>query len=218
MLPQGAGVNLYSSLCSLGPRARTQPRPAVCATRFISGAHVFEKWRKNKQRYLRLFNDSNQDRVRKDLATFFGLRSDHYLQVYEKMRANKDSGGFAGSWSWAAFIGAFAWFFYRKMYLAGSIIIILPIVFITLFPSSSSAGNFGVWIGLTMTAKSLYVHTGLGRLLKADELGLSGRERAEYLEKAGGVSLVAGIATGILYAAAVGLVIWTAFVDPAALK
>jgi hypothetical protein len=103
-------------------------------------------------------------------------------------------GGVAFSWSWAVFFGGFVWFFYRKMYMWGAFLILVPVVLAVLYPSLSSYS----FASFAVFSKHLYISTAIGRILKADELGLTGAERSDYLQRAGGVSLTAGIITGVL--------------------
>src|ERR1700731_1676437 len=56
-------------------------------------------------------------------------------------------------------------------------------------------------------AKGWYVNYGLERVFKADKLGMVGAERADYLRRAGGVSLPAGIFAGVIYASILALMI-----------
>jgi hypothetical protein len=152
------------------------------------------------------FVNKDQDRVRADLATFFGSRPEIYLSIYEKMRS---SGRPGFSWSWAAFFGGFVWFFYRRMYVWGASLILLPIILAVLYPSMTAFS----YLYFAASAKPLYVHVALKRIGKADELGLTGTERSEYLRRAGGVSLTAGIIAGFLAAAFVAAAIYGAYFE-----
>jgi hypothetical protein len=159
---------------------------------------------KKKPSFFDLFDAADQDRIRADLSTFFGPNADAFLQTYEKMRAAPSKKRAAQrAWCWPAFFGSFTWFFYRKMYAYGAMIIFLPVVFAYLFGTASGA----TWILFAMWAKTWYVNYGLGRIFKADKLELSGAERTDYLRRAGGVSLPAGIFAGVIYASMLALVI-----------
>lgn len=141
-----------------------------------------------------LFDVAEQDQVRADLATFFGPRADVYLATYEKMRAAET--GRCRTWSWPVFFGSFVWFFYRKMYAAGAIALFLPMLLRYLLGGLST----GALVVFAMSAKTWYVHAALGRIAKADQMRLTGDERADYLRRAGGVSLTAGLFAGFIYA------------------
>jgi hypothetical protein len=151
-----------------------------------------------------LFDATDQWRVRADLETFFGPRAEVFLAVYEKMRANTPARrSTTRTWSWPVFLGGFTWFFYRKMYTYAAIVIFLPIIFGYLF-GSIGGGSF---ILFAIEAKTWYVSHALGRISKADALGLTGQERTDYLQRAGGVSLPAGIFAGLIYALLIAFVI-----------
>lgn len=157
--------------------------------------------------HLDLLDNADQARVRADLTTFFGPRAEVYLDTYEKMRSATGSRRMMPrTWSWPVFLGSFTWFFYRKMYAYGAMIIILPMILGYLFGSAGGAMAivFAIW------AKGWYVGSALHRIVKADKLGLAGAERSDYLQRAGGVSLPAGIFAGFIYASLLGLMIFAA--------
>jgi hypothetical protein len=173
-------------MSSVGDNAESKPRTEKKAT------------------YLSLFDDADQGRIRADLSIFFGPRADTFLHTYEKMRAATGTGRtLSRAWCWPVFFGSFTWFFYRKMYAYGAMLILLPLVFSYLFGSAggSAAILFAVW------GKGWYVNSGLGRVFKADQLGLTGAERSDYLQRAGGVSLPAGIFAGFIYVCMLALLV-----------
>jgi len=150
-----------------------------------------------------LFDVPDQWRVRAELERFFGPNANSFLDLYERMRAlpaNKRSG--IRTWG-PVFLGSFTWFFYRKMYVYGAIVIFMPLVLSYLFGSVSGVLAFIYAI----SAKVWYVNYALGRIAKADQLELSGAERTDYLQRAGGVSLPAGIFAGLIYGFAVAVLI-----------
>ena len=161
-------------------------------------------------KYSELFDAYDQTRVRADLTTFFGPNADVFLATYEKMRAQPPLRRLsARTWSWPVFLGSFTWFFYRKMYGYGAIVIFLPLIFSYLF-GSVGAGMSAIF---AISAKKWYVVHALGRICKADEQSLTGTERTDYLQRAGGVSLPAGIFAGLIYGLALlvlGLALYAA--------
>lgn len=163
----------------------------------------------NQKRLLGLVNDRDQERVRGELTLFFGPRADVYLNVYDKMRVNSAEGRlFAMTWSWPTFFGAFVWFFYRRMYGVGALMILVPIVLGLLFPTATG----GSMAAVAIFAKPAYVFSALGRILKADALALTATERSDYLQRAGGVSLVSGVLAGLLYVALLAVAVAAIFV------
>ena len=93
------------------------------------------------------------------------------------------------------------------MYGAGAVLIFLPMIFGYLFGTAGSGGM----IVFAMSAKSWYVRTALGRIAKADEMGLTGADRYDYLQRAGGVSLTGGLLAGFVYACLLMLLIVAIF-------
>jgi hypothetical protein len=159
---------------------------------------------RGKPGYRDLLAAPDQWRIRGDLKTFFGPQADTFLVTYEKMRSATGARRTSPrTWSWPVCLGSFTWFFYRKMYAAGATLIFLPMLFAYLFGTVGGA----IWILFTVSAKGWYVHHGLARVFKADQLGLTGAERTDYLRRAGGVSLPAGILAGFVYACLLAIVV-----------
>lgn len=153
---------------------------------------------------LALCDDPDQQRVLADLSSFFGPRADRFLTLYDKMRERplKKRLG-VWSWNWMVFFAPFVWFFYRKQYLLGAAVLLTPIVLSVLIGGAGA----GATVAFAMWANCWYVYGGLKRIAKADALGLAGEERAAYLQRAGGVSMVGGGIAGFLYLALLGLAI-----------
>src|ERR1700681_4706951 len=83
-----------------------------------------------KSPHSKLFDDADQDRVRADLSMFFGPRAETFLHTYEKMRSQTGSKRLMPrTWCWPVVIGSFTWFFYRKLYVYGAMLIFLPLIF-----------------------------------------------------------------------------------------
>jgi hypothetical protein len=147
-------------------------------------------------RAVALLDNPDQDGIRADLTAFFGPRAGVYLDVNDKMRADDGRRRLLPlSWSWAALLAGYVWCFYRKMYIYGAVMLLLPVIgrMAPLGPALNLAA--------ASVAKTLYVHRALARIVTADELRLVGAHRSSYLTQAGGVSLAAGILGGLLYAA-----------------
>ncbi len=149
------------------------------------------------------FDAPDQYRVRAELATFFGPRADIYLAVYETMRTEKGYWAAHRSWSWPVFFGSFVWFFYRKMYGAGAMVLFVPMMLSYLVGGS----GIGSRVIFAMGAKAWYVNAALTHMAKADRLGLKGSDRYDYLQRAGGVSLPAGLLAGLVYFSVIAILI-----------
>jgi hypothetical protein len=178
-----------------------------CGGPVVAEKRTFTSFAERKEKFFALFQEASQERVRADLRTFFGPNADVYLETYDKMRAR--GGKFPTTWHWTAFLTVFPWFFYRKMYAVGAVLVFLPPAF-AFFLGPSPAGSAALACA-GMFAKGTYVQMGLGRILQADALELSGPERSRYLERAGGVSVIAGALAGFVFVAMLGLAILALF-------
>jgi hypothetical protein len=138
-----------------------------------------------------------------DIATYIGPNAEKFRTAWEKQRAVtlKKGGGFSWSFCWPALFLSFVWFFYRKQWLAGAILIILPIILVALFPTISGALG-GVAIALSMMAKSLYLQDILPKIAKITAATPVGAARQTALASAGGTSKLAGIISLIFLAVA----------------
>lgn len=137
------------------------------------------------------------------MAAFIGPGAEGYLKHYEAMRtpdrssSNESTGAhrrFRLSWHWPAFILTVPWMFYRKMYTGGIILVALPILLDHLLPGSLFLGSgllIAVIVGIC--GKTWYLEHAARRFAKAARDFSNIAERSVYLERAGGVSLSAGI-------------------------
>lgn len=170
----------------------------------MSGPHAhhvlggFQNW-KHRQRLRRFFENEDQDRIRADLAAFFGSDSEDYLSFYEKRR--RRGGSWVWSWSWAFISCPHAWHFFRKMYVGG-VCMILVLVMVMLAAWDPLLATFS-FIFFAVVAKPSYLNMALRRIRKADELGLTGVERSRYLRTAGGTSILAGTLSTLVVVVAV---------------
>jgi hypothetical protein len=153
-----------------------------------------------------IFEAPDQDRVRADLAAFFGPHAEAYLGVYGKMRERSKQ--WVASWSWPGFLAPIVWLFYRKLYLLGALCLFVPIAIAVLFDLE---GGVAIAIAVALSAKAWYVSAGLRRIAEADRLELVGAERRDFLRRVGGVSPTAGWLVGLLHIAIALLVVAALF-------
>src|ERR1700689_2414612 len=111
----------------------------------------------NQTATIALLDRPDQARVLGDLSTFFGPHADAYIAHYAKMQRGSGWGRlFSRRWGWPAFLLSYGWYFYRKQYITGAIMVVLPIVLGIL-----SHGVAGLsWIGFAMMGKTSYVRQG----------------------------------------------------------
>lgn len=142
------------------------------------------------------------------LADFVGPRARIYLAHYRRTecpgspatvqaraRAKPNR---ALSWHWPAFLLTIPWLFYRKMYLGGIVLVVLPVLFDHIAPGSLFFGS-GLMIAFCtgLYAKSWYLAHALGKIDTATKRFPAMDQRLAYVRHAGGVS-VAGAVFGAL--------------------
>jgi hypothetical protein len=133
-----------------------------------------------------------------DLAVFIGPNADRFRAAWEKQQAIMTGKGYGFAWSfcWPALFLTFVWFFYRKQWLAGGLMTVGPLVIGFFFPSLSGALG-GIGIAFATMAKSFYFHDAIPKIAK---IRAEGGDVAA-LAATGGVSWLAGIASGLIFAA-----------------
>lgn len=206
------------------PDAALRPRPSAAGARthgteepsYASSddpanvASLKRKWKRFGFRPSTLLQRADQESIREDLREFFGPRAEKYLAIYDKARAaNKFH---AISWNWAVFFATYTWFFYRKMFLFGACFIAIQFALSFLF---GIYGMVAYAAALALGAKGQYVHWAMIKLDEADARGLVGKERQDYLGRAGGVSVAAGVLAGLLVATHYALAIYGTYLSVA---
>ncbi len=134
-----------------------------------------------------------------DLKVFIGPNAEKFRSVRTKIRGKGNVLG----WCWPAFFFAFAWFFYRKMYVEGAGLLLLPIIYTLIFPDSNLEFPFG--LVLVTGAKYWYLRKATKKIEKISQRTSSNETKRQQLQMAGGVSVAGGVIGGAIYAVLVGL-------------
>lgn len=136
-----------------------------------------------------------------DVATFIGPNAERFKKVFEKMRADalNRRTGIAWSFSWPALFFSFAWFFARKQWLMGGLLLALPIL-ASFFLPAASFGGIGIFIAAN--AKWAYLQTSVPKIAKIVSANPPGTTRDAALVSAGGISKAGAIVGGIILAGA----------------
>jgi hypothetical protein len=139
------------------------------------------------------FEKADQDAVRADLMGFFGPRPEAYLRYYDKRRRQILDGNksIALGWSWSAFGGGIAWFWFRKLWGYGLLSLLIPMIADWM---PIEVGGLLGYLLVTTQAKEWCLHTALLALAEADAKELAGAPRGDFLRRKGGVSWVGGMA------------------------
>ncbi|MCZ4279611.1 DUF2628 domain-containing protein [Kiloniella laminariae] len=144
--------------------------------------------------------DSEEDLLR----LFVGPNADKFIRIYQAQQAKK-----AGmSFNWAVLIAALPWLFYRKLYLTGLGVLLLPMALLYVFPAIPNGALTGLSVALVMVANAYYVGVALRQIKKLKALNLPREELHERLKKSGGTSPIGAAIGGVIVAALLALMIY----------
>lgn len=137
-----------------------------------------------------------------DLATFIGPNAVKFEEVWRKMREPmmENGGGYVRGRCWPAFFFFFGWFFARKMWLAGAVLLIGPIVLGNLVPNLPSGVSFGLGLMAMLFGQSYYLQQAVPKVAAIVDAVPEEQGRAEALRAAGGISWPAALGSALLYA------------------
>jgi hypothetical protein len=145
-----------------------------------------------KERNVARWTDVGWDEV----AVFMGPNAERFhgawSQTRDKVLAGR--GGMAFGFCWPAFLFGFAWFFYRRMWLAGQLLIVVPLALALLVDSPGA--SIGTTVAIALFAKSLYAQHAVAKVAAASERSVSEAEPAA----AGGVSIPGAAIGGLILA------------------
>lgn len=138
-----------------------------------------------------------------DLRAFFGPKAAIYLQPYRAWQKTSPTPeqsilGWRRPLSqglfWGGLFGFVPWLFYRKLYAIGAAALVGTIAINLLVPSPfADAPSLAIGLFFLRYSQPLYIAHALRRIETADTLGFIGANRAIYLSRRGGRSLIAAL-------------------------
>lgn len=132
-----------------------------------------------------------------DLRLALGPNAEDYLGYIER---RKRLGVLAlWGWNWWGLLMPLPWFFYRKLWRLGAVLLLLPLLLDTQFGWDAEIG-FVLAAIIAAFGKPLVLEQTMHKLREATALGLGSAEGAERLRRAGGVSRI-GALLGVLLSA-----------------
>lgn len=145
-----------------------------------------------------------------DIATFIGPNAARFEANWAKTREKivEKGNGVTFGFCWPALFFSFAWFFARKQWATGGVLLVLPIVLAMLLDTHGS-GGLGALIVIAMIAKSMYLQAVVPKV--HDIIGAlpAGTARDDALRAAGGISMPGAVVGGIILAFALTMIIMT---------
>ncbi|WP_025899422.1 DUF2628 domain-containing protein [Sneathiella glossodoripedis] len=133
---------------------------------------------------------------------FVGPNAEIFLQLNNDLNANKKP----KSYNWVAFFFPIPWLFYRKMYLWGLAILLVPVILYTVFPDLPDA-SIAIGVVFLLLGNQFYVESANKKIKKIEALGLSPEERDERIRSTGGVSKTGAIFGGIIMLSLIAIVV-----------
>lgn len=131
---------------------------------------------------------------------FVGPNVERFETVREKMHRGEKSGSRpVRSWSWPGFLFPQVWLAYRKQWTLVVVTVVVPILAVYIF-GDNLYGGVAISGFVGARGKICYVGEAERRIRKICALGLTATRTRERIRRAGGVSILAGVIGGLLYA------------------
>lgn len=142
----------------------------------------------------------SEDRL---LRLFVGPNADKFLQIHRRMEdaKSKKRGGFFYGLNWIVLFVPIVWYFYRKMFLAGAAILLVPPILILVFPALATVSTGGLVGMLVVLSNRWYVERAIRKIRKIEELGLPSDERDARIRQSGGTSKFGAFLGSLIYVA-----------------
>lgn len=136
------------------------------------------------------------ERSREDLLRLFaGPNPDKFLADY---RARNGGERKRFNVVWPAFFFGFVWFFHRKMFGIGVLMLLIPLALALLFPTLADKGSIGLGVALAFMGPPAYVWFAQRKITAIEASGLPVEERDRLIREAGGVSWIGSSVGGLL--------------------
>lgn len=193
----GAKNSVNSSFCmQCGSRLRTAQSSAPHYTVSQQGTNgnfynTVPSFSQNQNSYQ---SHQNTGAVSDDtLAAFVGNKREYYLQKFAKIKSQNT----IVSWNWSSFLFSGFWFFYRKMYLYGGIIVGVSCLSSFINYTFGAVLSSLLWIVSGMIGNWLYykdIEKKAGRLNNLQE-----QAKTQFISKNGGTNTNAVIGAALVY-------------------
>lgn len=132
------------------------------------------------------------------LRIFAGRNPEPFVHALRSGRTKKWSGS---RFNLVCLFFPLVWFFYRRMFFYGAILMVAPLIIAVLFPNAVGTIGTGLSSGVAIMSTWLYVTHAQSRIASIERSGQPESVRDELIRKAGGTS-VAGAVFGAAVTAA----------------
>lgn len=133
------------------------------------------------------------------VASFVGNNQPYYVTKWKMMKGS----GSKVSWNWSSFLLNTYWLMYRKLYVVAVIKFVVDII-LTMLGTVGAIASLALWVCMGLFGNYIYFQHMEKCLREADMLNEG--ERAVYLSKKGGTTIVPVIILLVLYIAMILLI------------
>lgn len=145
-----------------------------------------------------------------DIAAYIGPNAEKFRPAWDQQRAVilKKGYGFTWTFCWPALLVSYVWFFYRKQWILGGLLLVLPVLIVIVYPAASGAFG-GVGLAMATMAKSFYLQDIIPKIAKIRAAQPDAAIRAASLAASGGTSKLAAMLSAIFAAASIAALIFS---------
>ena len=138
------------------------------------------------------------------LRVYFGTNAEKFLTIHRKTEQK----GWASSFNWAVLFFPVIWFLYRKMYITGAFLVLMPFVLVALFPDVGFERYLGIaFFLLAFSANGLYVASAQWRIESFKKRGLAQDALESLVRKSGGTSVPGAVLGAMILAVQIVLIV-----------
>lgn len=152
----------------------------------------------------RLFSFVDEEEL---LRVYFGTNAEKFLKIHRKTKEN----GWTFSFNWVVFLSPVIWFLYRKMYITGAFLVLMPFVLVALFPDVGFERYLGIaFFLLAFSANGLYVASAQWRIESFKKRGLAQDALESLVRRSGGTSVPGAVLGAMILVGQVVLIVMAA--------
>lgn len=141
------------------------------------------------------------------LRVYFGTNAEKFLKFHRKTKEN----GWTFSFNWVVLLSPVIWFLYRKMYITGAFLVVMPFALVALFPDVGFERYLGIFFFLlAFSANGFYVSSAQWRIESFKKRGLAQDELESLVRRSGGTSVPGAVLGAMILVGQVVLIVMAA--------
>ena len=137
-----------------------------------------------------------------DTRDYVGKNSEYYMGRFAKIKTT----GNKVAWNWCAFLFTPAWFLYRKMFKMGIILMVAAFFLTNFIPLIGPLVNLGICIYYGRVGTNVYLGRTQTLALQGNQMNAD--EKAAFIKKKGGTSVLAIILSVVVFSVLLVLILY----------